>query len=302
MLAALPLLLALFSCSTVAPGGEFGSLHNQGLLGVSSTSPTVGANLFLSRELENSQNLRRFFEDSGAPVAIELKGRILQGEELLMFYLPNRVFSASRAPEPQTNEWIIRGPRSISREQFNDLRSLAESEGPEAIFEVFARVQRYELGGRSTGLDITSSRALANKGAMVEPEIPHIPMRKPAPRPKPTAAPSPTQGSGETPQIKLPSQPANKLDPKDYMSLNLNQRAILISQGYAPRADSGDLLHRVQSDQETLEKIAAWYTGNADNITQIAVANNLAVDAKLEVGRAILVPIGLVTEYKQMGK
>ncbi len=58
----------------------------------------------------------------------------------------------------------------------------------------------------------------------------------------------------------------------------------------APISTKGDVLHKVQSSQETLGDIARWYTKEKSNEEKIARINGLHRDEPLNVGDTVLVP------------
>ena len=72
--------------------------------------------------------------------------------------------------------------------------------------------------------------------------------------------------------------------------------------GFAERNLTGDVVHTVQGDDETLQAIALWYTGDEENVTKIAGRNELIQPWVLKAGDRLTIPVDLVTQFKSMNK
>ena len=132
-------------CAAGSPS-TFSSLSEQGVLAVSTENPFVGANIFLSNEMEESRYLYNFMKEKGAPQAIELTGREISESELKMYY-SSRQEMYTAVPEFDRSlgkkEWIVRGPYALDRASYRQVISLPSGQG--GVFQVFGR--REVLGG-----------------------------------------------------------------------------------------------------------------------------------------------------------
>lgn len=187
------LVTTLVACSA---GGSstFSSLSEQGILSVSSDNPYVGANIFLSNEMEESRYLYNFMKEKGAPQAIELIGRDVEKSELKLFY-SGRQEMYTAVPQFDrslgTKEWIVRGPYALDRTSYRQVVSLPSGKG--GVFQISGR--REILGGE---LQATETRVIAP--VFIEPPRPKVTKRR-APA---TKAPTSTVAIAEDP-LKNPS-------------------------------------------------------------------------------------------------
>lgn len=282
---AVVILAAVAACSH---SGKFSSLVGQGVLALSPENPYFGANLFLSKEMERSEYLYNFCKASGSPAAIELDNS--SGEiEIRMFYpQKNAVFvarlSAKEGREGQ--QWIIRGPYGVDREYARTLRSLSASSNREAIFDLWGKAQRC----RNDYDEVEQKRELI------------VPVFVPTPTPRPTPRPIIRRAT--------PSGPTATPEPTG--PLNFDQQALLSrkdkdknkeateSKDTAEKNLLGDVVHTVTAGTQTLDSIAAWYTGSSDNGKVLAEKNGLASDAKLNLGQKIIIPGSMVKNTKTM--
>jgi hypothetical protein len=186
------------SCSS--HNATFDSLANEGIIPVSTDNPYLGSNVFLAREMEDSNYLYNFIKGRGAPTAIELHGSSEKSASLHMYYSDKRE-SYTATPQfnsqNQTKEWIVRGPYSLDRETYRALATLHNDHG--GVFEIFGK--RETFGGS----------AKAAQTRVIAPAF--VPTPKPTPRPVVRKAPTEgtsTQPSGDGPQIV--SSDASNLD------------------------------------------------------------------------------------------
>jgi hypothetical protein len=130
-----------------APGATtFSNLSGQGLLPVSSNNPYMGSNIFLAKEMEESNYLYKFMKEKGAPQAIELTGTSEDSSSLKMYYSAKQeMYTASPQIDPtlRSREWIIRGPYAIDRTEYRQVSQLSGTAG--GVFEIFGRTE--VLGG-----------------------------------------------------------------------------------------------------------------------------------------------------------
>ncbi len=144
----------------------FTNLSGHGIVPVSSDNPYMGANIFLAKEMEESNYLYKFMKEKGAPQAIELTGTSEENASMRLFYSGNQeVYTASPQIDPtlRSREWIIRGPYSIERVDYREVSQLDGRAG--GIFEIFGR--REVLGGPVIAAE---SRVIAP--AFIEPTQP----------------------------------------------------------------------------------------------------------------------------------
>lgn len=166
-------LLSLCAAAACSAGSSstFSSLSDQGLLLVSSENPYVGANIFLSNEMEESRYLYNFMKEKGAPQAIELTGRELDRSELKLFYSGRQEMYAAVPRFDRslgTKEWIIRGPYALERSVYRQVSGLPSGQG--GVFQI--RGRREVLGGE---LHATETRSIPP--VFVEPTQPAVKKR-----------------------------------------------------------------------------------------------------------------------------
>ena len=265
----LPLALLLLTLSQCTPSLEkFNSLANQGILPLSNDNPHVGANLFLAQEAERSGYLMNFLKQRGGPTAIEIltEGR-LEPTIILFYPLQKEVYAADLSREAQSYQWLMRGPFMMERQDYRDLNGIGLAFAAEPLFLV--RGQKTRFGAKPI---ITNERAL----------LPVIPTPLPTPTKRPTRkvikAPEPT--------------------PTPFKAMNSDQQALSLSQGFAERAENGDLIHVVTSDKEKIEDIVKWYTGSPANTSAITLKNSITAGTMLTNGTRITIPFTLVKQFK----
>ncbi len=187
------LLTTAVACST-GRSSTFSSLSEQGILAVSSDNPYVGANIFLSNEMEESRYLYNFMKEKGAPEAIELSGRDVEKSELKLFY-SGRQEMYTAVPQFDRSlgvkEWIVRGPYALDRASYRQVISLPSERG--GVFLISGR--REVLGGT---LQAAETRMIAP--VFIEPPRPKVTKRR-APA---TKAPASTVAIAEDP-LKNPA-------------------------------------------------------------------------------------------------
>ena len=262
--------------------GSYPTLIGAGILGLSTTNPYLGANVFLAGELEHSRFLFNFFKGNGAPTAIELIEPAFESTRLLMYYPAKReVYAADLQKRQGRREWIIRGPFAIEREDFQTLVRLEASLNGDPVFLLWGSPYRFSRGDPDRAPKV------------LRPEVPY---QVPTPKPSPKRKPIVHKGDAKRPPE---AQPTVIVVPPS-QTLSSDQQALLMAKGMAERAPNGDLLHVVKGEHEKLTDIAAWYTGQAASAEEIAQVNGIQADAGLQKGSKIRIPAGLVKEPRAM--
>jgi len=285
------IILAFFSLSCAQQNHEaYPGLAGHGILPLSTTNPYLGANLFLAHEMEQGTYLYNFFQNKGAPIAIEVI-REGQNQRLLLFYPKDReVYSAHLARRGEGREWIIQGPYGIERRDYTELARMEMSLIGEPVFMLSGQTQRFNF------------HHPPSEKQLVQPVLPKTPapVATPAParqvkrQPSPAAKTTPTPAPARRPALSYPE------DALGFARLNRDQQAILITEGYVERASNGDAIHRVKSSSETLEAIAKWYTGDESKAASVAEANGLQVHGPLNAGMRIRIPVAIATQNRAM--
>ncbi len=279
----------MVGCSEAAK--DFPSLVDKGIMGLSSSDPYLGPNLFLSGELEKSTFLFNFFKSRGAPAAIEITQPNFSATQVLFYYPDGKeVYKADFREKGLRHEWIIRGPYTLTRDDYRALSRIQVSLSDVPVFVLYGKQYRFH---RESTFKQQTARVL-------RPSFPEYTLPPKTVQKKKT----PKKPQETTPQSQVETKPATEPKPVTAATqvpgvpLTLDQKAILISKGYAPRADNGDILHPVKTAEQNLGQIAKWYTGSEANKDAIAKENALSPDAALPVGSKIRVPAALVKETK----
>jgi len=270
----------LISC-TQTKFPKYTSLVNQGLLPLSTSNAFLGSNLFISEEAQRSRQLYNFLVGRGGPTAIELSENAGQSPRLLMFYPRDKEVYAAELADLETEkggrfrEWVIRGPYSIERKDYKELARLESSFNGEPLFMISGREHRFRYQPVESEEQIRT---------VIVPVLP-TPIPTPTPRPKQKII-----------TAKAPEKP--KLE--ELRGLNSDQQALRMSQGFAERAENGDVIHTVTSESETIQAISKWYTGIEGQAIPISVANKLTPGAPLQLGARIQIPFPSLATDKLM--
>ena len=276
-------LIALLLACTPVPR-EYSSLANQGILALSTTNPYLGANLYLAHEFSRSSFLFNFLKSKGAPVAIEIEEPQFGAARLLMYYPRERetyaadMMQYTSQHDPDAIQWVVRGPFAIERQDFHSLQRLDTAMVGEPVFNYQGKQFRFRFETPPVSL---------------QPTIPERqkPSATPKPRPKTKTAEKAEQGEVIT---KKGSEPT------EFVPLNSDQQALAISQGLAERTATGDLVHAVKHDGESLAEISKWYTGSDSNAAAIAGSSSLPAGEALKAGARVIVPRNLIKEVRVM--
>ena len=285
----LPLLAVVIAiCLTAASCSSslksYSSLANQGILPLSTTNPYLGSNLFLGQELQRSSVLFNFFKSRGSPAAIEIEEEGFGPTHLILYYPRDKeVYLSELGGRGQTSQWIVRGPFSIDRKDFLNLNRMALSPLGEPVFMIDDRQFRFRFQREYEDTKIAAP--------ILAPPLP-------TPTPKPVVKKKPKI-------IKVVGDEKVDKDPTfntsgEFRPLNTDQQAIQMSKGFAERAENGDIIHTVKSDKESVEAIAAWYTGSAKNGAELAKLSDLKEGEAPTIGKRIRVPVKKITQFKAM--
>lgn len=272
--------LGLYGCSTTT-FPKYSSLVNQGLLPLSTSNAYLGSNLFIAEEAQRSQQLFNFLNGRGGPTAIELSETSGRSPHLLMFYPRDKEVFAAELTDLEAGdgkgfrEWVIRGPYTIERKDYKELARLESAFNGEPLFVIDGREHRFRFQPKETEAEVRTVL------------VPVLPTPVPTPTPK-----LKSKGSA----AKVEQKP--KLE--EIRGLNFDQQALRMAQGFAERAENGDLIHTVASDGETLVQIAKWYTGTEALSLAIASSNGIEPGAVLKAGTRIQIPFKSLSTDKRM--
>ena len=267
--------LTVGSCTPAAD--QFGSLSNNGILALSNSNPYLGSNLFIGQEASKSEYLYNFLEGRGSPSAIEVMNA-KRGEARIIMYYPREkeVYISDLAQDETSREWVTRGPFPVQRKDYRALMNMDTSMNGEPVYVIRGQEHRFRF-----------QRPIQQENVL-QPSITILPRPTPAPiikKKKPTAPIIVAKGPEPTPTPFAP--------------MNSDQQAIAMNKGLAERTSSGDVIHSVGKDGETLASIAKWYTGNESNEAQIATASGVDKATPLKAGTRITIPMSLVKEFKK---
>lgn len=269
-------IIFLASCSpTITTPG----VSNEGYIPVAANNPYSGANVFLGKEMAEAPILKNFLVKRGSPTAIKVSDKIGAPSELTLLFLPERqtyIASRFRATE-KTFDWIIRGPYAMSRKEFLSLSGLIDPNSHEAHFVV---------DGEDLALNLR--QPIKTNLPAVKPEVPPPLENKPKEEVKAKVVPL------------LTDEERTLLPPHKFITWNTDQRAVYLSKGYSDRGENGDVRHIVAANDETVKKLAEWYTGSEKNGSQIAQINSLRSDQILTVGSVVVIPGKLLVRALKM--
>jgi len=157
--------------------------------------------------------------------------------------------------EGESPDWLIRGPENISEHDIPDFHQFPRTSG------------KAPLVSKKNSLLLSPNKPSISKEICLG-KRPVKTVVKPE---------SHTQISKVPSAAAIPKEPANS------------------STAVVPKeVSSGDIIHRVNHAGETLDIIASWYTGSAENAGRIARINNLQISALLHLGQSIRIPYYLI--------
>ena len=309
----LGLLFLVFLTSCYYKITNYPSLVNQGILPVSKEQAYVGANLFLSREMEQSTFLYNFLKKRGAPDAIEIVRRSFNNDRFYLYYYDAKeVYIADpKILKNNRREWIIKGPRIPNWRDLKNIRNVMDTGKKDTPFLIDGKEMYFSSNvngiNRSNIIenDIDSKIVDVSKLPKVPPQR-KIVRKKYTPQKKVVKKVSTEVKKTQSVEAHSVDQSGNDDFLKDledlttYKPINLDKMAIAMSKGYARRDNMGNVVHTVKSYTETLQAISFWYTGNEINAVEIEKFNSLEDASNLKIGQNILIPFRMLKNVKQM--
>jgi hypothetical protein len=253
----------------------------------------LGANDFLSKEMAKSAALKGFITSRGAPHALKVQEHKVRPTDITMYYPRENSFYVAELNSTLLNyDWIVRGPFKVSDYENQSLKNAQlELDG-----EPMLRINGIQTKIKANAPTIKAPATTVSPALVIPP---HLVNQKPPPA-KPQIATTPIKKV--VPQTPKSTPTAKKIEPSPtpFKPLNYDQMAILMSQGFAERDANGDIIHTVNTDSETLEKITTWYTGSKGNTDSVAKATGIESTKTLALGERIRIPYKLVKNTKQM--
>ena len=309
----LGLLFLVFLTSCYYKITNYPSLVNQGILPVSKEQAYVGANLFLSREMEQSTFLYNFLKKRGAPDAIEIVRRSFNNDRFFLYYYDAKeVYVADpKILKNNRREWIIKGPRIPNWRDLKNIRNVMDTSKKDTPFLIDGKEMYFSSNVNGINRSNIIENDIDSKIVDVS-KLPKVPPQRKIVRKKYTPQKKVVKKVStevkKTQSVEAPSvdQSGNEDFLKDledlttYKPINLDKMAIAMSKGYARRDNMGNVVHTVKSYTETLQAISFWYTGNEINAVEIEKFNSLEDASNLKIGQNILIPFRMLKNVKQM--
>lgn len=309
----LGLLFLVFLTSCYYKITNYPSLVNQGILPVSKEQAYVGANLFLSREMEQSTFLYNFLKKRGAPDAIEIVRRSFNNDRFFLYYYDAKeVYIADpKILKNNRREWIIKGPRIPNWRDLKNIRNVMDTSKKDTPFLIDGKEMYFSSNVNGINRSNIIENDIDSKIVDVS-KLPKVPPQRKIVRKKYTPQKKVVKKVStevkKTQSVEAPSvdQSGNEDFLKDledlttYKPINLDKMAIAMSKGYARRDNMGNVVHTVKSYTETLQAISFWYTGNEINAVEIEKFNSLEDASNLKIGQNILIPFRMLKNVKQM--
>lgn len=299
---------------------NYPSLVNQGILPISKQQAYVGANLFLSNEMQASPYLYNFLKKQGAPDAIEIVSKSFNNDRFYLYYYnAKEVYIADPRISHGKRNWIIKGPKIPNWRDLKSLRNVIDLSKDEAPFVIDGKEEYFKTKSPSNLPTVTMQEVKNIDQKVVDlAKLPKSAPKRNVPRkrytPKKTqvvkqVAPKEATQNIEQKQalenqgtIEAPKDDfiTSLEDLKTYHPINSDKMAIAVSKGYANRDEQGNVIHTVKSYTETLQAISYWYTGNEINAVEIEKFNNLTDASNLRIGQKIIIPFSMLKNVKQM--
>ncbi len=245
-------------------------LANQGPQALSAENPYVAANQLLAEEVEGSSTLRGFVSIRGTPDALEVKKDLAANPIIQLYYLDK---TESYVLERLLNDWVIKGPDTIPREFLGSFFGVIQTEG-KAPLVLSGEVVRQVAAPRFTPRNPTNSSS-TNGGQRAKPSNSiNNNVSQPTPLTENVAVNRGVNGganSGANPPVRSVAPPS---------PVNMTANESL----------SGDVMHTVQFQGETLRIISIWYTGSVENAERLGRINGLTDPNHMELGQVIRIP------------
>ncbi|MCI5065080.1 hypothetical protein MRY87_05100 [bacterium] len=299
------LLCALASCDQSYTPSPFRPLEKGGIQLLSPSNPYHGPNIILGEAIEESPNLAGYFHHHGAPAAVEVRKAGRFAEELLLYYPEDRrVYVAKRKRQPRSlshpshlnsaaHDWMVTGPYGIGKLDYRRLAHFPDIQR-RAVFLIHGKEVRYGKRKRHT-----------QQLSPIEPEVPLIPTPTPTPTPAAVVITEEEPTEEEDEEGKDSAEPKDSrvpdLDDPNFVPINSDQEALLLSLGYARRAPNGDILHEVEGNAQELKNIAHWYLGSASKVHELIIANQYPeAQENARKGSVVIIPKKFITNTKKM--
>ncbi len=253
------LLLLLCSCSTNSELYLRDELSNRGPVALSATNPFLSPNLFLAKEMKNSEVFRGFIRYRGTPDAVEVRQSYFKALRVYLFYLAEgEAFLMERG----SDDWLVRGPDKIPSQLMSSFFNMQPA-GPNAPLALDGEAQ-------------TLADVSGEKRPYVDPAPDVKSLRK-----------VPTRD--ELAQSGKSKKPAERT------------ASIEEDLGNTVReSTSGDLIHRVTFQGESLRMISKWYTGDINNTGRIARINGIEKPDVLVIDQTVRIPRYLLKNTKAL--
>ncbi|MBP9838057.1 MAG: hypothetical protein KBC84_05030 [Proteobacteria bacterium] len=250
-------------------------LANQGIMPLSSDNPYLAGNLFVAKEIDNSNNFKGFIHHRGTPDAVEIKKDLLQSYKVYLYYLKESEIYVME----QTQDWLIKGPAKISPQLMQSFFSTNPS------------------GQKAPLINSLEETELALPPTKMTPyQEPKIEVQKP-----------------ETKKPKLSLKKEEKLNPlvikkskkSENQAAQVEKKEETTVEDESSKADlkesvSGDVNYKVEKNGQDLSDIVKWYTGSANNTGRVARINGIEEIHKLSVNQVVRIPRYLLKTTKPL--
>ena len=234
-------------------------IRNRGPVALSSENPYLAANLLLSKEMEQSTELKGFIEHRGVPSAMEVEHEFFDPLVMILYYPAERQLYTL---EETDKTWFIRGPSPLEGETLKKVLAVAAFQRPTGkLPDRSETVQPSPVP--TTGIEVLASAA----------PLPNPGFQSPATRQAQSA----------------PSATATLTDAEIVSQLAKGHEKQL-----AEVSPKGDIVHYVTYPDETLVAIARWYTLDAANEGRLARINRIKEGYPLSLGDTIIIPSYLI--------
>lgn len=113
-------------------------LNNRGPVALSADNPFLAANLLLSREMEQSSEIKGFVKHRGAPAALELSSETFGSLQMNLYYPETREYFNF---EELSDSWLITGPFRIPADKMKQVAVLTRGVSGEPKLAVSQKEQ-----------------------------------------------------------------------------------------------------------------------------------------------------------------
>ncbi len=274
-------------------------LNDRGPIALSESNPYLAGNLFLSREIERSAELKGFIEVRGTPNSLEIENSFFSPTTVLLHYhTPPETYQLLSSDQT----WIITGPiqgtnaivqeansakvitaATAQKSQAHQAALRPSTRGSSEAFQSPALLERPTLVAALRSVDADAAqRTEGSKMPRAEPARARLSPREVTPV---AYKSTPKKLSGDT------SGPSPAL------------RALIAA---APATDAeisprGDLVHYVTQSNETLSVVARWFTFDGENAARLARMNQLgSANGELSPGDVVVIPSYMLKNRRRL--